>query len=218
MDFYISDKINEICESISAFDKINICPYENTTSPGSGRIEFKNGVPEIVIGINKKYPKYFEQVLSHELIHFKLASDRNFIFGFDNNFNETASLILSAFEHPSIIETQKSMRINVFDFLKIDLDFNLPVLNNKIKSKNMTLNDLILLSDRFCWDVFPSKIKITKSLVKTLHDEYIKIINKVTSEINIFKSCQTPEQLISGINSVFEFININHGYEVKYLK
>ena len=218
INFNISDKINEICESILLFNKIHIFPYENTISPGTGRIEFKNSEPEIVIGINMKYVKFTEQILSHELLHFKLASDRNFIFGFDNNFNVIASLILSAFEHPLIIDIQKSIGINVFDFIKKDIDHNLSALKNKIKSKNITTKDLILWADRFCWGVFPSKIKIAKQLIKSLHDTEFEVINRITLEINSYKSNQDPQSLVSFIDTVFNFLDYDNNYEIKYIK
>lgn len=182
---------------------------------GTGRFDSELNIE---IGINPRFAKYSDEIISHELIHLIIAFKRRLTLYFKDNDNCIPSLIFSAFEHPTIVKTQKEIGINIDQNIKEDLEHNLKQLelfnNEEIKQNNNYIKHCTMWADRANWGFEQETLNKALLLVKQFPIDKFNIYKLMKRKIANYTNNPTPENFISGINEVFSYVNLNDSYEI----
>lgn len=217
LDFKISQPTqNLIMELLEYSPRIYVKQIETETLQlGSGCFDSELNIE---IGINSRFTKYSDAIISHEIIHLIIAFKRKLTLYFKDKSNDIPSLIFSAFEHPTIIKIQKELGININQNIKDDVTHNLKQLeifkNKEIKQDSNYLKHCTMWADRANWNIEHESLNKALLLVKQFPVDKFNIYKLMKRKIANYTNSPTQENFISGINEVFSYTGLNNSYEI----
>lgn len=218
--FHISEQTHNLkCELEKLVQIQYKLVHPNSYLLGQGEFVPNSSFKKVEIKINSSFQQYSDIIISHEIIHLLMAFQRGFAFIFNKESSQFMGGILSAFEHPSIINIQNELKITDHEFIKRDFTHNLKqltIFNSKpLKQTENYINHSITWADRSNWGIDNIEIREALLIVKQFRHDIFDIFKAAKKNIAFYTKEPNGKNLLLAVHKIYSMVGMDKAYRIQ---